>query len=55
MQDRFRFKFCAAFANFLCNYCHHAHAYIDDIIQVEPRVDLHDENTTSRVNQTELN
>ena len=46
---------CTAKAYFLCNHFHHTHAYVDILTQVDPRFALHDENSFSRVNQTEFN
>ena len=33
----------------------HAHEYVDNLTQADPRFALHDENSSSRVNQMELN
>ena len=42
-------------AYFLFDHFDHAHAYVDKLAQVDPRFDLHDVNTSSRVDQKELN
>ena len=42
-------------AYFLSKQLNHTHAYVDILTQVDPRLTLHDENSSSRANQTELN
>ena len=59
MSQRFKIdlllKFCITMAYFLSKQLNHTHAYVDNLTQVDPRFALNDENSSSRVNQTELN
>ena len=55
MQDRSSCKFCTSMAYFLCNHFDDTHAYVDNLTQVDPGFALHDENSSSCVNQTEFN
>ena len=54
IQDNFSFKYCATLAYVLCNHFDYTHAHVANLTKVDPRFELHDENSSSHVNQVEL-
>ena len=57
IQDRsFKILHYDGLPNFflLSKQMNHAHEYVDNLTQLDPRFALHDDNSSSRVNQMEL-
>ena len=54
-QDRSSFKILHYNGLLFSKQLNHTHTHFDKFTQVDPRFALHDENSSSRVNQTEMN